>query len=103
MGPRFAATSALELLARDRTPQRIDDLGRLAGDLLHRALQVLRPEPQSCLARDCGGAGYDVHLRVVEERMLVEVGRPNRQPGIVDDSDLGVNVERAGESATSGR
>jgi hypothetical protein len=35
--------------------------------------------------------------------MLVEVGRPNRQPGIIDDPDLGVSVQRAGESATSGR
>ena len=34
MGQRFAAASALELLAGDRAPQRVDDSGRLAGDLL---------------------------------------------------------------------
>ena len=95
MGQRFAAPSALELLAGDRAPQRVDDSGRLAGDLLDRALQMLGPEPQPCLASDRGVAGHDVHLGVVEERMLVEVGRPNRQPGIVDDPDLRVNVQRA--------
>jgi len=40
-------------------------------------------------------ASHDVHLRVVEERVLVEVGRPDGQPGVVDDPDLGVNVQRA--------
>ncbi len=54
MGQRFAAASALELLAGDRTPQRIDDTGWLAGDRLGRALQMLGPEPQPCLARDRG-------------------------------------------------
>ena len=34
MGQRFAAASALELLAGDRAPHFVDDSGRLAGDLL---------------------------------------------------------------------
>ena len=54
MGKGFAAPSALELLAGDRAPQRIDDQGRLAGDLLDRALQMLGPEPQPRLASEPG-------------------------------------------------
>ena len=74
MGLRFAAASALELLAGDRAPHPIDEPGRLAGDLLDRALEMLRPEAQSGLARDPRVAGHDVHLGVGEERVLVEVG-----------------------------
>ena len=62
---------------------------------------MLGPEPQPGLARE-GVACHDVHLGVVEERVLVEVGRPNRQPGVVDDPDLGVNVQRAGEPPAAG-
>ena len=45
MGQGFAALSALELLAGDRAPQLIDNVGRLAGHLLDRVLQMLGPEP----------------------------------------------------------
>src|SRR4029079_15185214 len=34
----------------------------------------------------------EVHLRVVEQRVLVEVRRPEGQPTVVDDADLGVDV-----------
>ena len=63
---------------------------------------MLGPEPQPGLACDGGIARHDVHLGVVEERVLVEVGRPNGQPGVVDDPDLGVNVQRAGEPPAAG-
>jgi hypothetical protein len=41
--------------------------------------------------------GDVVHLGVVEERVLVEVGRAEREPGVVDDADLGVHVDAIGE------
>jgi hypothetical protein len=41
--------------------------------------------------------------RVVEQRVLVEVRGSNCQPGVVDDHDLGVNVQRAREPAAEGR
>ncbi len=45
MRQRFTTASALELLAGDRTPQLVDHLGRLAGNVVYRAFQVLGPEP----------------------------------------------------------
>ena len=64
-----------QLLAGDRPPELVDDGGRIAGDLRELALEVLGPQPQPRVARERRVAGDDVHLAVVEERVLVEVRR----------------------------
>jgi hypothetical protein len=51
------------------------------------------PEAQSRLARALAIADLHVELRVVEEGVGVEVGRADRQPAVVDDADLRVDVE----------
>ena len=52
---------------------------------LHRRSRVARA---SAWSQSC-----DVDLGVVEERVGVEVRRADRQPAVVDDADLGVDVE----------
>src|SRR5438270_3562817 len=97
---RLRATPAtLELFDGNRAPELIDNASRLAGDLLDRALEMLGPEPQARLAGEFGVAADDIHLRVVEQRVFVEVCRPDREPGVVDDPDLGVHIQGAGEGA----
>ena len=92
---------ALALFARDRAPH--SSMIRAGSpESLRPGAPVLGPQPQPCVAREGGVAGHDVHLGVVEERVFVEVGRPDRQPGVVHDADLGVDVQRAGERAASG-
>src|SRR5215207_5579 len=90
---RLSAVAPLALPPGDRDPETIDDVGRISGDLVLRQAQVLAPEAQPRAARERGVADLDVDLRVVEERMRVEVGRADRQPPVVDDADLRVDVE----------
>src|SRR5436190_3107040 len=53
---------------------------------------MLRPEPETQVSRELGIMHDDVHLRVVEERVLVQVRRADGQPAIVDDPDLRVDI-----------
>ena len=86
--------------AADRFPDLVDRLGRVGRDVARRPLEVLRPEPQSRLARATSASWRDdVQLGVVEERVLVEVRRAEGQPRVVDDRDLGVHVNRVEEVA----
>ena len=63
---------------------------------------MLRPEAQPRLARQRPIVHDDVHLRVVEERVLVQVRRADGQPAIVDDRDLRVDVDRVAQLPGSG-
>ena len=92
MRQRLAAFAPFELLGGDRLPQLVDDDVRRPVDVV--ASEVLAPEAQPRLPGKCSVAGHDVQLGVVEERVLVQVGRPDRQPRVVDDPDLGVHVDR---------
>lgn len=76
MSQGLVAFAAFELLFRNRSPQFIDDLGRLAGDLLDWVLQMLSPEAQPRLASEGGIAGHDVHLSVVEEECSLRLADP---------------------------
>jgi hypothetical protein len=108
VGPAVAS-APLEPLGRERLPELVEHTGRVAVDLLARPLEVLLPEPQPNLARERRIADDDVRLGVVEERVLVQVRRADRQPLVVDDGRLGMDVdglaaraglvERAGEEA----
>ena len=60
------------------------------------------PEPKSRAPGQLGIVGDEVHLGVVEERVLVEVRGADRQPAIVDDPDLGVDVDRIGPQPRAG-
>jgi hypothetical protein len=55
---------------------------------------MLLPQPQPDLSHERRVADDDIALRVVEERVLVEVRRADREPGIVDDRRLRVDVDR---------
>ena len=48
-------------------------------------------------AREVGIERDDVHLRVVEERVRVQVRRADGEPAVVDDPDLRVDVHRVAE------
>src|SRR2546423_14298382 len=56
---------------------------------------MLRPELEPRWANSRFVANDAVALRVVEERVLVQVCRPDRQPAVVDDADLRVYVHDA--------
>ena len=60
---------------------------------------MFRPEPKACFGGEPGVVGDEVHLGVVEERVLVQVGGAEGEPGVVDDSDLGMDVDRIGVRA----
>ena len=57
------------------------------------ALEMLAPEPQPRRAGDRFVVRDDVHLGVVEERVRVEVRGADGEPAVVDDADLGVDVD----------
>src|SRR6059058_275736 len=82
MRQRLAAFAPFELLGGDRLPQLVDDDVRRPADVV--ASEVLAPEAQPRLPGKCSVAGHDVQLGVVEERVLVQVRRPDRQPRVVD-------------------
>ena len=63
---------------------------------------MLGPEAQTCLPGEVGVVRDDVHLGVVEERMLVEIRGTERQPVVVDDCDLGVDVDRVSKISGAG-
>src|SRR5439155_822737 len=69
-----------------RAPETVDDLRRGTFELLGRALEVLRPESQPRSASDARVLAHEVHLRVVEQRVVVEVRRADREPAVVDDA-----------------
>src|SRR6476469_10298071 len=81
-----------ELLGGDRAPHVVDQRRRIAGGRVERDLQVLGPQPAPCGCGESWIVDDEVHLRVVEQRVLVEVRRPEGQPTVVDDADLGVDV-----------
>ena len=62
-------------------------------------LQMLRPESQPGRDHDLGVLTHDVHLGVVEQGVLVQVRRADCEPTIIDDSDLGMDVDGIGEAA----
>ena len=44
----------------------------------------------------------DIQLRVIEQRMLVQVRRADRHPGVIYDPNLGMNVDRPVSVGTDG-
>ena len=100
MSERLVPISAIELLLGDRKPALVDEHGRLASTyLVERELEVLGPEALASRASQLGLAADEVDLAVVEERVLVQVRRADRQPAVVDDPDLGVDVDRLPDGA----
>ena len=92
MGQGLVVLEEVELLLRDWPPPLVDELRGVAGDLVRRRLQMLGPEAEPRLAGE-GGIEETVHLRVVEQRMGIQVRRPDREPRVVDDPDLRVDVD----------
>ena len=64
-------------------------------------LEMLRPESQSGRHHDVLVVADDVHLGVVEQGVLVQVRRADREPAVVDDSDLRMDVDGIGEAAVA--
>src|SRR5438067_2198067 len=102
MGGRLSALTTFQLFTRDGSPKLVDDSRGLASHVLDRALQVLRPELQANFASELTVTCHQVHLGVVEQRVLVKVRRSHRQPDIIDDPDLSVYIERPGSCAGAG-
>src|SRR5204863_396431 len=100
---RLAAVAPGNLPFGSREPVLVDELDRVAiADGLDWHLEMLRPAALARGARKRGLAADEVHLGVVEERVLVEVGGADRQPAGVDDPDLRVDVDRLPRGAVSG-
>src|SRR5579864_1008476 len=76
---------------RARAPDLVDYAARITVGFL---FEVLLPEPKPRRANKGGVTDDDVHLRVVEERVLVQVRRADSEPRVVDDPDLCVHVHR---------
>src|SRR6266516_5829316 len=91
---RLAAPHPLEAFGRERPPQLVDDARRVAGDVIRGAPEVLCPQAEPRRAHELRIVKDDVHLRVIEERVLVQVRGAERQPAVVDDADLPVDVDR---------
>ena len=72
---------------------------RVGWDLVDRQFEMFRPEAQPRLPGELGVVADDVHLGVVEERVLVQVGGAEGEPVVVDDPDLCVDVDGIGEAA----
>src|SRR5438874_10635393 len=75
-----AAAASFELLLADRLPEFVDCSDRVGGDLVGWQLEVFCPETLPRPESELRCVGDDVHLAVVEERVLVEVGRADGQP-----------------------
>src|SRR5947209_7939503 len=71
VGERLAVQPTLELLLGTRLPFGIDHVGWVALELCNRQLQMLGPEANPRLAGDLWIVGDDVHLGVVQQRVLV--------------------------------
>src|SRR5512135_2412768 len=54
---------------------------------------MLAPEAKPRRPRNRGLGADDIHLRVVEERVLVEIRGADREPAVVDYPDLRVDVD----------
>ena len=65
----------MQLLFGDRSPQLVDDRGRIVVDLLDGTVEVFGPQCESGLAGQHRVARGDVDLGVVEQGVFVEVGR----------------------------
>src|SRR4029450_2430838 len=90
----FACSETVELLGANRLPALVDDVCWVARHVARRELEMFGPEAQPRLRSQWGIGRDDIELRVVEERVVVEMGRADRQPRVVDDADLCVDVDR---------
>src|SRR4051812_12383414 len=98
-GGRATLPPALQLFLVDRVSELVDRLGRITGNVFDRELEMLRPEPSARTGGELRVMNDEVHLRVVEERVFVQVGGAEGEPGVVDDPDLCVDVDRIGMQA----
>src|SRR3954470_12447729 len=91
------ALTAPELLVGERPPDLVDELRRAAClDLRKRCLQMLGPKPLAGFAGQPAMIRDDVDFTVVEQGALVQVGRTEGHPLVVDDRHLGVDVHGCG-------
>ena len=94
MSERLAGVAALELFLADGFPELVDRLRRVGVGV--SSIGSSRCSAQSRKPRlpgEVGVVGDEVHLGVVEERVLVQVGGAESEPGVVDDRDLCVDVD----------
>jgi len=99
---RFAALDPVQLLRRDRPPEPVDYFGRAPRHGLLVPLEMLPPQPQARRARQVGVVGDDVHLRVVHERVRVQVRGADGEPAVVDDADLRMHIDDVAQRAFTG-
>ena len=87
----------LGLCLGDRPPAAVDEIRRIAGNIVEVAFEVLGPEALPCGAGQVAVVGDDARLGVVEKRMVVQVGGADDQSRVVDDRELGVHIDRVGD------
>ena len=71
MGEWLAVVAAVELFGADRLPVVVDGFGWIVWELVEWEFEVFCPESTACAGGEFGVVGDDVHLGVVEERVLV--------------------------------
>ena len=91
---RAPACSAGVLTGANWPPVLVDNRMRVAVDVARIGLKVFSPQPQSGVAGQHRIAGDDVDLGVVEQGVLVEVGRAEVSQRSSTIADLGVHVQR---------
>ena len=102
MGQWLPVKASLQLFFADGLPELVDRFDRVARDLFDRKPEMFCPESAAGGDGELGIVEDEVHLGVVEQRMLVQVRGAKGQPGVVDDSDLGVNLDGVGQPASAG-
>ncbi len=93
MRERLAALDPVELLGGDRSPQLVDDGGGFPATSLSSRSRCSAHSRSRVARAIVLVVGDDVHLRVVQQRVGVEIRRADREPAVVDDADLGVDVD----------
>jgi len=95
--PVAAVHAALDcgVLLRAAAPRVVDERDRIG--LLHLVIgqrQVLGPEVDAQLGREFVVLNHDVEFGVGDEAAIVQVGGAHRQPLVIDDRHLGMDVHR---------
>src|SRR5579863_4348066 len=78
-------------ICQNSPPVRLDDTNCVAAAAVER--QVLAPQLLAHRSRELPVVGDQVDLRVIEERVFIEIRRSHGEPLVVNDSDLCVHVD----------
>ena len=95
MRERTAVVTAPQLFLGEGPPDPVDDLVHVTRDIPGSTPRCSARDAAASSRASVGSWADDVHLGVVEERVLVEVRGADGEPAVVDDADLRMHVHRA--------